>query len=96
MAPILTQQEPISLDEYVGQKDVRIKFRFNSVDQHYNYFRGWMLDDIKIEQTAGTFPLFEEHLNIQTNNSVFSAVSLAKSVLQATLGDERWDSVPSR
>lgn len=96
LAPILTQQEPISLDEYVGQKDVRIKFRFNSVDQHYNYFRGWMLDDIKIEQTAGTFPLFEEHLNIQTNNSVFSAVSLAKSVLQVTLGDERWDSVPSR
>lgn len=96
LAPILTQQEPISLDEYVGQKDVRIKFRFNSVDQHYNYFRGWMLDDIKIQQTAGTFPLFEDYLKVQTDNTAFSTLSLAKSILQMSLGDERWDSVPSR
>lgn len=96
LAPILTQQEPISLDEYVGQKDVRIKFRFNSVDQHYNYFRGWMLDDIKIQQTAGTFPLFEDYLKVQTDNTAFSTLSLAKSILQMSLGDERWDSISSR
>ncbi|SPL71023.1 carboxypeptidase-like regulatory domain-containing protein [Acinetobacter stercoris] len=63
LAPIALQQEPISLDEYVGKKNIRLKFKFKTVDQSHNAFRGWMIDDIKIQQLQGTFPLYEAFLN---------------------------------
>lgn len=56
-APAWLTQEPIALDAYAGKR-IQIRFVFETVDPLYNGFRGWMLDDIKITSTPGTFPLW--------------------------------------
>lgn len=57
-APIWLQQEPISLEEFAGQS-IQIRFVFDTKDELYNGFRGWMLDDLKILPVQGTHPRFE-------------------------------------
>ncbi|TXJ09678.1 MAG: carboxypeptidase regulatory-like domain-containing protein [Acinetobacter sp.] len=58
-APAMSQQEMISLDEYAGQSNVKLRFEFKTEDELYNGFRGWMIDDIVIQPTQGTFPLYK-------------------------------------
>jgi protocatechuate 3,4-dioxygenase beta subunit len=43
--------EKLNLTKYAGQQ-IRIKFKFRSVDQFFNGFRGWMIDDFKIYDTS--------------------------------------------
>ncbi|RXY96679.1 hypothetical protein, partial [Klebsiella pneumoniae] len=43
LAPQFAQQEAISLDEYAGQSNVKIRFKFDTVDQYYNAYRGWII-----------------------------------------------------
>ncbi len=59
VAPAISQQEPISMDAYVGQANVKLRFKLETVDNLYNGFRGWMVDDIQIKNQPGTFPLFD-------------------------------------
>lgn len=58
-APGWIIQEPIPLDE-LANKVVRLRFEFNTEDELFNGFRGWLIDDIAIYPTQGTFPLYEE------------------------------------
>ncbi|WP_428622308.1 carboxypeptidase regulatory-like domain-containing protein, partial [Sedimenticola sp.] len=50
------EQDPISLNDYRGQ-NIQLRFVFDTVDQLFNGFRGWMIDDVRIVEEAGTFPL---------------------------------------
>lgn len=65
-APAWLSQEPISLDNYVGQR-IQIRFVFETEDSLYNGFRGWMVDDIVITNEPGSFPVWGES---QENHSV--------------------------
>lgn len=58
-APNWLQQAPISLDRLAG-KAFQLRFNFSTVDQLYNGFRGWLLDDVQISHKVGTFPLWDE------------------------------------
>ncbi len=58
-APIWSQQELIQLLDIAGSSEVMIRFSFNTVDELYNGFRGWMIDDIKIINQLGTFPALD-------------------------------------
>ncbi|MDO5767910.1 MAG: hypothetical protein Q4P13_00270 [Psychrobacter sp.] len=57
-APKVIQQEGISLDDYKGQV-IRLRFNFDTNDELYNGFRGWMVDDILITDKVGTFPKYD-------------------------------------
>lgn len=67
-APNWLQQAPISLDSLAG-KAFQLRFNFSTVDQLYNGFRGWLLDDVQISHKVGTFPLWDEidHNSIDEN-----------------------------
>lgn len=57
-APQWLQQEPISLDALAGNV-VQLRFAFRTQDGLFNGFRGWLVDNVVITSTAGTFPLSE-------------------------------------
>ncbi|MBM4165743.1 MAG: T9SS type A sorting domain-containing protein [Ignavibacteria bacterium] len=48
------REQMLDLTSYVGFNQVVVKFDFNSVDNYYNGFRGWFIDDISV--TAGQAP----------------------------------------
>ena len=58
-APAWAQQENIPLDGAQGQT-IQLKFTFATVDSLFNGFRGWMIDDLQIQDIAGTAALFNE------------------------------------
>lgn len=104
-APAAAQQEPITLDQYVGQANVRLKFNFNTKDHLYNGFRGWMVDDIVIQNQVGTFPLFEESLDIpevdngnDDNVPVVASLMMksSKVLLKSAQVPSRWATQPKR
>jgi hypothetical protein len=47
--PGIWVQHNYNLMEYAGNT-TKLRFVFNTNDQHYNGFRGWFLDDIKVEK----------------------------------------------
>lgn len=101
LAPAAVQQEAISLDEYAGKANVQLKFQFRTVDELYNGFRGWMIDDVVIQKKAGTFPLFEG-ANFDENSDSFSqdysgvAAKQAGVLLKSTKSYARWADEPQR
>lgn len=101
LAPAAVQQEAISLDEYAGKANVQLKFQFRTVDQLYNGFRGWMIDDVVIQKKAGTFPLFDG-ASFDENSDSFSqdysgvAAKQAGVLLKSTKSYARWAEVPQR
>ena len=101
LAPAAVQQEAISLDEYAGKANVQLKFQFRTVDQLYNGFRGWMIDDVVIQKKAGTFPLFDG-ASFDENSDSFSqdytgvAAKQAGTVLKSTKSYARWADEPQR
>lgn len=102
VAPSTSQQEAISLDQFAGQPNVRLKFEFSTEDELYNGFRGWMLDDVVIQKTAGTFPLFDEkaypedlELNLNSDNEV-PVAKMLKSVAKEIAVKSRWVFNPQR
>ncbi|MEN8992424.1 hypothetical protein ABD624_10730 [Avibacterium paragallinarum] len=101
LAPAAVQQEAISLDEYAGKANVQLKFQFRTVDELYNGFRGWMIDDVVIQKKAGTFPLFDG-ASFDENSDSFSqdysgvAAKQAGTVLKSTKSYARWAEVPQR
>ena len=101
LAPAPVQQEAISLDEYAGKANVQLKFQFRTVDELYNGFRGWMIDDVVIQKKAGTFPLFDG-ASFDENSDSFSqdysaaAAKQAGDLLKSTNSYARWAEVPQR
>ncbi|UUS57053.1 MULTISPECIES: carboxypeptidase regulatory-like domain-containing protein [unclassified Acinetobacter] len=101
LAPAAVQQEAISLDEYAGKANVQLKFQFKTVDQLYNGFRGWMIDDVVIQKKAGTFPLFDGASldeNLDSFSQDYSGVTAkqADTVLKSTKSYARWADEPQR
>ena len=54
-APRWISHEPVSLDALTGNY-VTLRFVFRTQDHLYNGFRGWMVDNIRITDEAGSFP----------------------------------------
>ncbi|MFV5313297.1 carboxypeptidase regulatory-like domain-containing protein [Acinetobacter schindleri] len=88
LAPQFAQQEAISLDEYAGQSNVKIRFKFDTVDQYYNAYRGWIIDDIMIQNQLGTFPLYSNNEEVDNEVSMFVAKA-AKALIKST-SSSRW------
>lgn len=88
LAPQFAQQEAISLDEYAGQSNVKIRFKFDTVDQYYNAYRGWIIDDIVIQNQPGTFPLYSDNEEVDGEVSMFVAKA-AKALMQSA-SSSRW------
>ena len=88
LAPQFAQQEAISLDEYAGQSNVKIRFKFDTVDQYYNAYRGWIIDDIMIQNQPGTFPLYSNNEEVDNEVSMFVAKA-AKALIKST-SSSRW------
>jgi len=68
-APLWLWQEPISLDQLAG-KLVKLRFKFATKDELFNGFRGWLVDELSIQKTPGTFPLYIDR-DDQTNNAEY-------------------------
>lgn len=101
LAPAAVQQEAISLDEYAGKANVQLKFQFRTVDELYNGFRGWMIDDVVIQKKVGTFPLFDgagfdENSDEFSQNYSAAAAKQAGALLKSTNSYARWAEVPQR
>lgn len=94
-APMVSQQEPISLDEFAGQANVKLRFQFRTVDGLYNGFRGWMIDDIQIKKTQGTFPLFTENDDSDRNEGDELPSPMMKK-MKMSYQIPRWLDVPQR
>jgi len=72
-APAWLWQEPIDISDLAGEQ-IKLRFlRFNTQDELYNGFRGWLVDDISIKREAGTFPRYIERRDyLQPNFSLNS------------------------
>lgn len=95
LAPQFAQQEAISLDDYAGQSNVKIRFKFDTVDQYYNAFRGWIIDDIVIQNQLGTFPLYNDKEEVNEEVSMFVAKA-AKTLVQSTSSSRWMENPPQR
>ncbi|GAA5557464.1 hypothetical protein Asch01_02194 [Acinetobacter schindleri] len=95
LAPQFAQQEAISLDDYAGQSNVKIRFKFDTVDQYYNAFRGWIIDDIVIQNQPGTFPLYNDKEEVNEEVSMFVAKA-AKALVQSTSSSRWMENPPQR
>ncbi|MBI0394590.1 carboxypeptidase-like regulatory domain-containing protein [Acinetobacter bereziniae] len=94
-APAVSQQEPISLDEFAGQANVKLRFQFSTEDGLYNGFRGWMIDDIQIKKTQGTFPLFKgKDESDEGETSELPSPMMKK--MKMSYQSPRWLDVPQR
>mgnify|MGYP000359694147 CR=1 FL=1 len=51
-APNWLIQDPIIIDKLAGNV-FKLRFAFSTVDELYNGFRGWLLDDVKISHEVG-------------------------------------------
>ncbi len=54
-APAWLWQEPIDISEFAGDQ-IRLRLEFDTVDELYNGFRGWLVDEVRIINQTGTFP----------------------------------------
>jgi len=65
-APMWFTQEAITLADTNGNslagKKIQLMFQFESKDSLYNGFRGWMIDNIKINEGLGTYPPYNEDM----------------------------------
>ncbi len=59
-APAWLKQEAIPLDGVQGIDTVKVRFVFETMDGLYNGFRGWMIDNVVLQASEGTFPVWEE------------------------------------
>ena len=54
-APAWLWQEPIDISEFAGEQ-IQLRLAFDTVDELYNGFRGWLVDEVRIINQAGSFP----------------------------------------
>ena len=59
-APAWLWQEPIDISVLAGNHNAKLRFVFNTEDELYNGFRGWLIDDVRITKEVGTFPLYDD------------------------------------
>ena len=53
---------------------LQVRFEFDTVDQLFNGFRGWLIDDVVVQTTPGTFgtgdnPLFANYFYVDINST---------------------------
>ncbi|MFX0134922.1 MAG: S8 family serine peptidase [Candidatus Hodarchaeota archaeon] len=48
--------ESINISAYCGNSSVQIRFYFNSFDEEFNNYRGWLVDDIQIVPVSSQMP----------------------------------------
>ncbi len=48
--------ESIDISAYCGSSSVQIRFYFDTIDELYNSYRGWLVDDIKIVSESSVAP----------------------------------------
>jgi hypothetical protein len=65
------------------------------VDGLYNGFRGWMIDDIEIKKSPGTFPLFSDNDNSEDREDVEPYAAMIK-MMKVTYQSPRWLDIPQR
>jgi hypothetical protein len=82
-SPRWLQQEPISLDALIG-KVVSLRFAFRTQDELYNGFRGWMVDNIAITSTQGTFPLSDAEISVDPELPVDLEFSMTAAISPAS------------
>jgi hypothetical protein len=73
------QQEPISLDSLIGNV-VLLRFAFRTQDELYNGFRGWMVDNVVITSTQGTFPLSDAEIVVDPEPPVDLEFSMTADI----------------
>jgi hypothetical protein len=54
-APASWQMASVDLSSYIGSH-VQVRFRFDSVDQYDNGFRGWFIDDVGVYSNTPSIP----------------------------------------
>ncbi|MCB2386545.1 carboxypeptidase regulatory-like domain-containing protein [Thalassolituus alkanivorans] len=88
-APAWLWQEPIDISDLAGEQ-IKLRFRFNTQDELYNGFRGWLVDDISIKREAGTFPRYlERETYLQPTFSPMSQTPvIAGEVQEINIGGE--------
>ncbi len=88
-APAWLWQEPIDISDLAGEQ-IKLRFRFNTQDELYNGFRGWLVDDISIKREAGTFPRYlERETYLQPTFSPMSQTPvIAGEIQEINIGGE--------
>ncbi|MBU2038322.1 MAG: carboxypeptidase-like regulatory domain-containing protein [Gammaproteobacteria bacterium] len=88
-APAWLWQEPIDISDLAGEQ-IKLRFRFNTQDELYNSFRGWLVDDISIKREAGTFPRYlERETYLQPTFSPMSQTPvIAGEIQEINIGGE--------
>ncbi|TVV44447.1 carboxypeptidase-like regulatory domain-containing protein [Thalassolituus sp. C2-1] len=88
-APAWLWQEPIDISDLAGEQ-IKLRFRFNTQDELYNGFRGWLVDDISIKREAGTFPRYlERETYLQPTFSPISQTPvIAGEIQEINIGGE--------
>ncbi|HPH95098.1 MAG TPA: Ig-like domain-containing protein [Anaerolineaceae bacterium] len=71
---------PINLSAYAGST-IRIRFHFDTVDDNYNAFYGWLVDDIAIDTNAPETCTAESPSNNTFNSATVTAIG--KTVIGA-------------
>ena len=47
----------VDISDYTGSNQVKVQFRFDTIDSQFNGFRGWLIDDVSIGLQSSTAPL---------------------------------------
>jgi hypothetical protein len=58
--------QTVDLSPYAGQR-IRLKFFFDTVDNMFNYYRGWYLDDIEVKLTGINYLFSDDFSTTATN-----------------------------
>ncbi len=70
------QEQVLDLTPYVGNNQVVIRFNFNSVDNLFNGFRGWFVDDISVTSGAVPAPVITSIEPYTVNNSTNEGIEV--------------------
>lgn len=70
---------PVNLQKYAGKK-IRLRFHLDTIDQDYNAFKGWAVDDVSINTTAPDLSCASNH-NTPTTAQAVSLGSVISGVI---------------
>ncbi|MFX1489015.1 MAG: pre-peptidase C-terminal domain-containing protein [Promethearchaeota archaeon] len=59
----------LDISGYVGNPSVQLRFRFDTIDDVANYYRGWLVDDIQVSDTSDD--------NYEENDYYYNAYNLS-------------------
>ncbi|MFX1589190.1 MAG: CARDB domain-containing protein, partial [Promethearchaeota archaeon] len=83
--------EKVSIDisAYTGNASVQIMFRFNTIDEYYNYYRGWLIDDVAVMGTDVEIPHdLRVSLEVPKNPELFNTYTVNATITNTGTNDE--------